>query len=230
VDNQLVVLHRWAEALPYDTSAVPSSWLGSTVAKLHQLWPGPTPDDDELRRAYGVHPPMRWREWIAEAERAGLPWGPIAADALPAVAEATKLSVAGLRLKLPRCVTHRDLNPPNVLKTADGPLLCDFGYAGPDVAWLEAVDAALACTSAPAEMIESYYSAGGLPGPRVTEALARTTGATLMWLAFSMWLSLGHRSAAEERRAVATSAIPDIVRGLVFDLDSLDATAARVFG
>lgn len=230
VDDCLVVLHRWAETVRDGDSAVGSEWLGETLARLHRLWPDPATDEAELSRAYGVHPLADWRRWVEDAAAAGLGWASAVSDAMDAVAEATELSLAALRLNLPRCVTHRDLNPPNLLHTAMGPLLCDFGYAGLDVPWLEAVDAALACSRKPAETIMTYQRAGGAAGPRVREALGRTTGVTLMWLAFSMWLSLGHRAVTEERQAAASDAVPGIVRSLAEDLDSLDSVAAELFG
>ena len=98
------------------------------------------------------------------------------------IEEATRLLESALRLDLPLVSSHRDLNPPNLLHTPTGYRLCDFGYAEPEVAWFEVVDAALACTPEPAATVDQYLVAGGTLGPQRVEALARTTS-QCGWLA-----------------------------------------------
>ena len=117
-----------------------------------------------LARAYGSYPKSSWQRWIEDADRAGLSWASNVAASLPVIEEATKLSQSALDLNLPVVRSHRDLNPPNVLHTPRGFRLCDFGYAGPAIAWLEVVDAALACTTEPAATVEHYLASVFHPG------------------------------------------------------------------
>lgn len=232
VGDHLVIVHHWVDHGPHADADALSAWLGRTLAALHRLFPDPAADDAELQRAYGVHPVRDWRVWIDDADRAGLPWAGVVADALPVIEEATARSLAALGNPLPRRLTHRDVNPPNVLHTAGGPVLCDFGYAGLDVAWYETVATAIAfgpSVQVPG-VIDSYLAAGGQGGPRTVDALARTTGTVLNWLAFTMWLSLGHRPITEQTREDATRRIPGVACRLVSTVNDLDRTRRRLFG
>jgi len=228
IRDRLVILHEWVDTIPDIPDDVPPAWLGGTVATLHSLWPVPNQRvQKQLARAYGIHPTSSWQRWIDDADQAGLAWASDVAASLPVIEEATRLSQSALDLDLPVVQSHRDLNPPNLLHTPTGYRLCDFGYAGPDIAWLEIVDAALACTTEPAATIEHYLAAGGKPGPRQVEALARTTSP--MWLARTIAVSLGFTTARTPAREAASAAIPEILLHLRHDVDTLDTTAAAVF-
>lgn len=228
IRDRLVILHEWVDTIPDIPDDVPPAWLGGTVATLHSLWPVPDQKvQKHLARAYGIYPKSSWQRWIEDADQAGLAWASDVAASLPVIEEATRLSQSALNLKLPVVQTHRDLNPPNLLHTPAGYRLCDFGYAGPDIAWLEIVDAALACTSEPAATVEHYLATGGKPGPRQVEALARTTSP--MWLARTIAASLGIATASTPAQDAASAAIPEILLHLHHDIDTLDKTAATVF-
>jgi len=129
---------------------------------------------------------------------------------------------------LPRCLTHRDVNPPNVLHAEHGPVLCDFGYTGPDVAWLEAVSTA-ASFDAPA-VVPAYLAAGGRVGPTTRVALARAVGSAANWLAFNMWLSLGHRDVDTAQRGAATAKVPGICRELIDRVTHQDIARQQLLG
>jgi len=233
VDEYLVWMHRWTCLDPRAASDTPKQlhrWLGRTLATLHTLVPASSGLESELVHAYGLHPHADWRVWLEQAYRAGLPWSPAAADALLAIDEATRLARAALANEsLPRCITHRDVNPPNVLRTTSRTLLCDFGYAGIDVPWYEAVSSALAFGPPAPAVLDAYLEAGGQPGPRTTVALARTTGFAMNWLAFNMWLALGHRRVASRRRTEATELVPKLLHKLVNDVEHLDDTRRDLF-
>ena len=181
----------------------------------------------DLVRAYGIYPRSTWWSWIEDADRIGLSWVSDVAASLAVIEEATRLSESALAMDLPIVRSHRDLNPPNLLHTPAGYRLCDFGYAGPEVAWLEVVDAALACTTDPAATVDQYLVAGGTLGPQRVEALARTTSP--MWLARTIAISLGRTGARGLDREAATAAVPEILLRLRDDLDDLDRTAETVF-
>ncbi len=78
--------------------------------------------------------------------------------------------------------------------------------------------------------IEAYRRAGGAAGPETTDALARGTGSSMNFLAFNMWLSLGHRPVSEEKREEATARIPDLARNLSTQVESWESTRRLLFG
>jgi len=217
VNGHLVEIHHWVDTLPSGTQVDPEAlhrWLGGTLALLHSLVPLGHDDEAELAHAYAVHPMADWTQWVHDAHRLGLAWAPVGTELLDVIAAATVLIESALAdSTLPRCLTHRDVNPPNILHTAAGPVLCDFSYAGPDVAWLEAVSTA-ASFAAP-DVLAAYVGAGGQIGPTGLVALARAVGSAANWLAFNMWLSLGHRDVTDEQRRQATARIPDICREVI---------------
>lgn len=229
IGDHLVWVHRWVDhASESDAEADESvhRWLGTTAAKLHAEWPGPNDREAELDQSYGIHPLAEWRRWFEEADRQGQPWTNAARDILPVIVEAMALALPDL----PRCITHRDLNPPNILHGPDGPRLCDFGSTGVDVAWFEIVNAAVSFGQPGPVTLESYLAAGGAPGPLSTEALARRCGETVSFLAFSMWLSLGHRPVTQATRDLATARVPALVDKLTTQVETLDPTRRMLFG
>lgn len=227
----LVWAHEWIEPAEPPEPVDVHEWVGTAAAQLHALWPALRNRDDDLAHAYGLHDRNDWQGWIDDAYRAKLAWTTDAAEALPAIAEASRLVRAALRdTRLDRCISHRALNPGNVLFGAGGPLLFDFGCAGIEAPWLEIVDAALAFGQAGPVTLDAYREAGGTIGPKTTEALARASGATMNVLALSMWLSLGHRDVGEERQEEATARIPELARNVAAQVESLDATRRLLFG
>jgi len=215
--GHLVEVHRWVDVLPGDSRTDDTAlhrWLGQTLAILHTLLPAGRDDADARRHAYRVHPITDWTDWVEQAHRLGLPWAGVGDQLLTVLPALTDTVRDGLgNRSLPWCLTHRDVNPPNVLHTPDGPVLCDFGYAGPDVGWFEAVSAAVSF-AAPG-LLPAYLAAGGRPGPTGPVALARAVGSTANWLAYSMWVSLGHRDTGDDERRAATTRVPRTARDLL---------------
>lgn len=232
VGNHLLEAHRWVDTLPGGRQVDPAAlhrWLGRTLALLHSLVPLGRESDDDVGQAYAVHPMADWAAWVRDAHRLDLPWAAVGAELLAVIPAATDLIVSALAdPTLPRCLTHRDVNPPNVLHTEDGPVLCDFGYAGPDVAWLEAVSTA-ASFDAP-DVLASYLDAGGRVGPTGTVALARAVGSAANWLAFNMWLSLGHRDVGVAQRREATARVPALCREVIDRVTHQEAARHQLLG
>lgn len=232
VDGKLVELHRWVDSLPNDVQVDPEvlhRWVGETLAVLHTLIPLGQDVAADLAQAYAVHPMADWSTWVEDAHLLQVAWAPLGTELLAAIPAVTALVQSALAdSTLARCLTHRDINPPNVLHTHDGPMLCDFGYAGPDVAWLEAVSAA-ASFEAP-EVLSSYIAAGGKIGPTGTEALAGAIGSAANWLAFNMWLSLGHRDVSDEERRRATARVPSICIDLIDKVTHQDSALQMLLG
>lgn len=225
IEGYYVWLHRWFEADPNVDPPTPmSSWLGGTLALLHGL----AATDADLSHDIGLHPIADWSQWITDAETKQLPWAPTAATWLPAIERAMSLVRDGFeRLADTRRVSHRDVNPPNVLVGPGGIRLCDFGYVGPVIPWLEVVGTALSFDDP--GVIPAYLAAGGRSGPMSAEALSGWFGSKLMWLAFNVWLSLGHRDVPEERRREATEVVPSLGADLLRSLDDVEVVLSRVF-
>ncbi len=231
IGDSLIWAHRWVEQAPDPDPGTIHPWVGETAARLHELWPTLRSREGGLAHAYGLHSEDDWQSWIDDAYRANLAWTTDVAGAMLSMREASRLVQAALRHPdLPRCISHRDLNPPNVLATMDGPLLGDFGYSGMEVPWLELVDAAHSFGQTDPVTIESYRRAGGAAGPETIEALAREAGSTMNFLAYNMWLSLGHRPVSKEQREAATQRIPDLAASLCTQVESWETTRRMLFG
>ena len=93
-----------------------------------------------------------------------------------------------------------------------------------------AFDFALSFDQEDPATLHSYLAANGPPGPESTEALARKPGRTMSFLAFSMWLSLGHRPVTDRQREEATARIPDLTRDVSTQVESLEANRRMLFG
>jgi hypothetical protein len=234
VDDHLAWMHRWIDGPPVDAESPPTGlgeWLGTIVAALHALCPADRSEEEDIAQAYGLHPRGEWQSWFDEAEDADLPWTALGPSAMPPIAEASALVRAALALvDLGRAISHRDINPVNVLLGPDGPTLIDFSYSGIEVPWLEIVDASHAFGQRGPETLEAYRRAGGAPGPEITEALARDSGATLNYLAYTMWVSLGHRPITEEQQLEATERVPELVANLTRQVESLEVKRLLLFG
>ena len=231
IGDHFVWAHRWVEETNDSDPVAIHRWVGETAARLHELWPTLRSQEDRLAHAYGIHDQSDWQDWIDDAYRANLAWTTDVSGVMPSIREASRLVRAALRHPdLARCISHRDLNPPNVLATVDGPLLCDFGYSGMEVPWLELVDAAHSFGQLDPTTIESYRRAGGAAGPETIEALAREAGSTMNFLAFNMWLSLGHRAVGDDKREDATARIPGLATNLSTQVESWESTRRLLFG
>jgi len=237
VGPSLAWVHRWVPHVDQPTRAttgdVGPRWLGGTLARLHTLVPASLAEghEQQLAQAYGLFPSTDWAGWFDEAELQEQVWTDAARAAAPALLEATSLGRAALtEHAYSRCITHRDVTPRNVLPGPNGPVLCDFSYAGVDVPWLEAVGSALSFGPSAPKVLSHYLSAGGSAGTPSVTSLARRTGFAMNWLAYSMWLSLGHRHVHPDVRAAATRRVPQLLNDLTREVERLDDTGRELFG
>lgn len=124
----------------------------------------------------------------------------------------------GLRAAGDYVVTHRDVEPWNVLMTETGPVLIDWDVAGPDSARLEAAQAVLSFSTRagmpdPAVVrrtVAAYVSNGGAMLDGV-DVLVRRVGLRLGRLAERLRMSLGLEPAGpRDLAAVETRAIEQI--------------------
>lgn len=214
------LVHEWCEGGSPVTDV--SGWVGTTLASLHTLPAGGTPD-------WEPHPVEEWRKWLdgapsefADAVRAYL----------PEIAEAGKAAAdpGGLT----PVSTHRDVKPDNVLETAAGPLLVDWDGAGPDYAEWELTRTALHFSdlgenrAAFDTVIRSYEAAGGRRPPASQAAFAGLLRTCLGGAAWMVWRALGHRPVTPPERAAAHTHALELLADLRTSLRRMDDWVARL--
>lgn len=148
-------------------------WIGTTLARIHQLRRLETRPDPNWW--YGQAPPVppgQWLSWLEEGERTGMSWARALRSHLEFVLEQASRVVATFNASPPYVVSHLDVEPQNVLVTDDGPVLIDWDATGPESASLQAayvfVDFARRGRDEPDTMSvrrahEAYVAAGGKP-------------------------------------------------------------------
>ncbi|GAA1875461.1 phosphotransferase [Asanoa iriomotensis] len=182
----LVRVSQWVDGRPVGPEDDLADWLGPTLARLHALRPLSAADPV----VYGIHPPGSWARWQAEGERQGRPWATMLGRRLPDVAAATEWVVGAFARAGDYVVTHRDIEPWNVLVTPAGPVIVDWDGAGPDSAGLVAAHAAYAFGGGRERTLAAYVAHGGrLPPPE--DRFARRAGLMLSRLAERVLRTLG---------------------------------------
>jgi Ser/Thr protein kinase RdoA (MazF antagonist) len=122
-------VHAWAElapppALPVDPAL--AGQVGALLAGLHRLaLPAPAPISPWFTRQ---PPAARWSELLAAATDAGGAWAPALREAMPGIAELSR--VAALPPAEPAILCHCDLIPENVRPGPGGLVVIDWEHAG----------------------------------------------------------------------------------------------------
>jgi Ser/Thr protein kinase RdoA (MazF antagonist) len=210
----VVRVYEWVDGRPLTPDDDVTGWLGATLARLHRIQPL-----DAFAAApewYGLHPPARWREWLAAGEERGLAWAAVLRRRLDDVAATTAWIGAAVVRSGAAVFTHRDVEPWNVLVTARGPVLVDWDTAGPDSAGLEAGHAAFAFAGldhrpvdprAVRRTLDAYRAHGGGPLPADGDLFARRAGIMLGRLVERIRITLGEQDArAFDPAALETTA------------------------
>ncbi|HTF10901.1 MAG TPA: aminoglycoside phosphotransferase family protein [Asanoa sp.] len=203
----LVRVSEWVDGRPVRAGEDLADWLGATLARLHTVRPLAAAEP----AVYGIFPPADWARWHAEAETQGRPWAGVLGERLADVAEATGWVAGAFAGARDYVLTHRDLEPWNLLVTTAGPVIVDWDGAGPDSAGLVAAHAAYAFGGGNGEATRRVLAAyvahgGGLPPP--ADRFARRAGLMLSRLVWRMQATLGREDPGP------------------FPLDELDRTAA----
>lgn len=190
-------MYEWVEPRPLDGEDDVAEWLGTTLARLHQLRPLDTVPQPE---GYGLHPPARWHAWLAEGEAQARSWAPLLKDHLPAILRASTWVAEAFVAAKPHAMTHRAVEPSRVVVTEAGPLLLDWDSVGPDSAPLQAAHAIVEfATVGRAEpdverlrrAARAYAEAGGAALPSGHAAVARWVGRRLQRLGECLDVTLG---------------------------------------
>lgn len=218
--------HAWIEHRPVAESDDLAGWLGPTMATLHRLLPAE--EGADLTEA-GVHPAAAWRDWVTEAEATARPWAGLARRRLG--------FIDGLTERLRRLYTlpdqvliHGDIEPNNVLITADGPALIDWDTVWPYPPALQAGRVALRFggddNARINAILAAYVRAGGRLEGIGEELFFSRVSHQLSTLAILINVLLDRRSAPQWVKPVtAEQRVVDQLRGLPELVDRLIARA-----
>ncbi|XVV12738.1 aminoglycoside phosphotransferase family protein [Actinoplanes sp. CA-131856] len=218
----LVRVYEWIDGRPLDDTDDVSAWLGSTLARLHQI--EPSDRRDAAPDWYRLDDHDLWDGWLRAGEHK--PWAPSLRAGLADILSAATWVSRAFSEAGDYVVTHRDVEPWNVLMTADGPVLIDWDVAGPDSARLEAAQATLSFSTRAGmpdpgvvrRTVQAYVDGGGRPFSGA-DVMVRRVGLRLGRLAERLRMSLGrqplgpHDRAEVEARATAQiTDMPEFVR------------------
>jgi hypothetical protein len=148
--------YQWINGRDLQPDDDVAEWLGQTLATIHAIEAAPAPDG----YVYGQQPIEQWQAWLAAGERLNRSWAPRLRAGLHELLEILAWVGAALDRAGDYVMTHRDVEPWNVLVTASGPVLIDWDPAGPDSASLETCHAAFAFGSID-RTLAAYVAAGG---------------------------------------------------------------------
>lgn len=220
-------VYEWLEHRRLEVDDDVADWLGTTLARLHQLEPLPSAPDPYC---YGLFPAGQWNAWLSEGEAQGRVWAPALRERLPFVVETSQWIAEAFAKAGSYVVTHRDVEPWNVLMTESGPRLIDWDTSGPDSAPLEAAQALLDFAahdrSAPdvntvRRGMAAYQSAGGAVLRPGRDMIARRVGLRLLRLSVRLGVTLGladlgsvEPAQAEARAREQLEDLPDFVARL----------------
>ncbi|GAA3511779.1 aminoglycoside phosphotransferase family protein [Actinocatenispora rupis] len=226
--------YEWVDGRAATADDDLAGWLGSTLARLHAVARCTTVPAPYW---YGLHDEREWRGWLTAGHDRGLPWAPALRRHLPHLLHASVRIRAAFRDAADHVLTHRDVEPWNVLVTPSGPLLVDWDTAGPDSAGLELAHAAYDLarhqrTTPDATtfhaVLAAYREAGGGPVPTGRDALARRLGLHLGRIAERLRSSLGQQPpGSTDPAAAATRATEQLARLPSFTA-TLTAWASRI--
>lgn len=157
-------VYEWLEHTSIDLPEIDHRWFGDRLALLHKLYPLGRRFEPEWRWL-GVYPRDIWERWLDTAARSRKPWATTVESELDRVLAITEYLRDVHQSAGDHIVSHRDLGPWNVLKTASGPVLIDWDSAGPTTASAELGRAVAAFGRDDAIrmrlLIEAYQEAGG---------------------------------------------------------------------
>ncbi len=226
-----VRLYHWIDGRDLADDEDVTGWLGATLAALHAIEPAAGPDP----HTYGIRPVEQWHTWLADGTAQGRPWAPVLRAGLPDILDITTWLAAALDRAGDYVLTHRDIEPWNVMMTAAGPVLIDWDPAGPDSATLEAAHAAYsfadrgpAVTAAALRPTLVAYAAAGGRLRADDDLLARRVGLRLSRLGYRLARSTGAVASGPPEQADVDARAAEQIRGLPVFADRLRSLGATV--
>lgn len=200
--GQVWMLFPWAEGKALaDDQITPAHCLkiGRLLRQLHGLTPPTSSEASE---------PMEdnWADFLAQSKAQQASWAPALEKMLPALsAQTAAVNAAAPILSRKAVLSHRDLDPKNVLWQQESPLLIDWEAAGPVNPLQELLDDALYWsdngrdTKRFAAMLAGYSEAGK-PDTSAAECRAAADGlpeGRLGWLQYNLRRALGELGDSE---------------------------------
>ncbi len=223
--------HAWVDHRPLRATDDIASWLGPTMATLHQLIPDPSEPDWP---SMGIHPVSAWRDWFDEAASAGREWAEVGLSQLSYLEELTE-HFRLLYSRPDRVLTHGDIDPGNILITDNGPVLIDWDTVWPFSPTLQAGHVAHRFSHGDLgrarAILAAYRDAGGRIDTLGDALFHSVAGQKLASLAIQITVLLGHEPAPRWMDvANADRLVEDRLRGLADLVDDLTGQAKRVLG
>lgn len=164
INGRLFRAYHWVEHRAIAGDDDIADWLGSTMARIHQMEPVAQVGLPEWWRG-AVMPRAVWEECLADGRRRGKAWAELAWERLPHILDLSA-RIEALCETAPDCVkTHGEVKLHNMLMTPTGPVLVDWDSVRVDSAALEAGRVAFIVGAGELEpvtkVLRAYVAAGG---------------------------------------------------------------------
>jgi hypothetical protein len=209
-DEGPIRAYEWMDMRELERDDDLATWLGRTLAELHAIEPSGRRDDKDDAfgkwdtEEYGIRPVEDWRAWFEEARTKQPELAPIGFANLDVISRANAYVEESLRHVDDLVITHKDVEPWNLVITPSGPCLIDWDWIGRDSAWLVTAWSAVAygAHKDPQEepdrgrtgaVLRAYLDAGGAVACGPPWSMGRRVGLRLTRLAYHLWTALGHR-------------------------------------
>ncbi|HEY3559795.1 MAG TPA: aminoglycoside phosphotransferase family protein [Kribbella sp.] len=192
-----VRLYEWIEHRALAGSDDIAAWLGRVGATLHELMPltGVQPE----WRWWGVFPRERWEEWAQLGQSQDRSWADALRQQVGFLYELGQAIRAAFTAAADPVLSHGDLEPYNVLVSADGPILIDWESVACESATLEIGRAAVSFGGEdPARIsriLQQYVDAGGVLAPIGDALFLRKLSLRLCHLAERLDVEVGNEPA-----------------------------------
>jgi hypothetical protein len=227
-------VYEWIDNRHLSADDDVTDWLGTMLARLHELSPVTTPP--ELAWRWFVHHPRpTWEGWIAAGHEHAKSWASILQDNLDVILELCARDDKAFMSAADHVITHRDVEPYNVIISSSGPLLIDWDAVGPESATIETGHAAVTFgyndTQRVHRILNAYTEAGGRLAPLGPDLLIRTANRQLSNITGLIRATLGERRPAawmdqlDDGDRHITGWLNDLP-GLLAHLDSMAASFA----
>lgn len=225
--GKYVRVYTWVDGVP-DSGTEVGTWIAGVLGTLHAIGHPSTGEIDDWYRK----PPtaVGFAELIDRGERANALWTSRLRDAQPRILELISAVCAVDPDRVIMC--HRDIQPQNVLRTKDGPVLVDWDDAGP-----AAPDWELATVLhrwvrdnggnvIVGDLLDAYYAAGGTATISSIDQFTWVISASLNYLKAQVEVALdatgSMREFAERELGRILPALPTVA-----ELAELQEVAAR---
>jgi hypothetical protein len=196
-DFGTVRLYGWIDHRKLTDADDVAPWLGQVAAALHGL--RPLPGEQPEWRWWGVFPRDRWEEWASLGHRQGKPWADALGRQIGFFAELGQSIQAVFAAAGDQVLTHGDLEPYNVLVSAEGPVLIDWESVACESATLEIGRAAASFGGDDpgriARILQEYVDAGGVLAPVGDGLFLRKVSLRLCHLAEQLDVHVGKEPA-----------------------------------